>query len=740
MDNSPYAVSGNDEFIYALTYIYKGRNDRDCYLLKMNHSLETVDEILLKTERDDEPFSFLFVTPAGSVYVGAFDPDSEINKPTKLRFYKLEEKELKLIYTLNDIQYVNDIETANFWVFEEYGKLAVFGKADDPGRVRRHGGFALVDYKNSNEIRGDVSFDWMSDERGNLLYYDTKTPNLIMKYALPANLYAPISGNKNNCFTDLSDTKFGEAENPDIIEFDENRNIVAYSFGGKKELIYNSHTSGHSFSEDAVLCSLGGGKIVIYDGFYIYLLEKTDEKYPDFYRITVGYDLVTKEIATRYVNAFNSANKNAVATLTDKINCDIYISVSSNVPESLDIYKLMGEEFFDPDEIMLNLLEAEETDGKLLYFTADWTFDIMVGNADIVADDSFSSFPKMAELEKSHAENSRKNQYGEVLQNQLFYSETYYDLFDLLFPYTQDQMINWKTGEATIDKDSFRALADYVKSYPTYDEYKESEDYEKYVNGSLLPYNAYGYSYGFEYPYNRYPPYDIDQFDVGAFRNKRYAAAIFTGETLPFAPSNSNQYNFFDNYHTFTSILFDGEVSYPGFFGKGSVMATPIYAARVSVPAKTENPENAKAFINWIMKESESALSISSLRAGADLAVNTPYTYERNGITVRKKVYFSENDIIEIPDFTREEADKLLDRIINHSFAAPNSFNTMENYFDLDKWYHKTTMGKISVDDYYENGEKALDEIIESGETAAEADITYIKDEKYFFDDLYYYY
>jgi hypothetical protein len=256
-----------------------------------------------------------------------------------------------------------------------------------------------------------------------------------------------------------------------------------------------------------------------------------------------------------------------------------------------------------------------------------------------------------------------------------------------------------------------------------------TEDFAKYAEFSLLPYNRYGYEYGLYYPYNRDPPYEIDQFDVGAFNDGRYAAAIFNGETIPIDSTGWNS-NFFRDFSSFAYILFGGNVSYPGFFGQGSVMATPTNAVKISVPADIKTTDPAKKFMEWLFTGSESALSISALKAAADYAVDTPRTHERNGITVRDTAYFSAKDYYVFPDVTRAEADRLLDEIINHSFAAPDSLNTMENYYHYDTWLGRPS-SSTRIDLYY-SGEYSLEDLCKEMETNAADNMAHAKERDYF--------
>jgi hypothetical protein len=734
--NNIQSVSGDGEFVYVLT---KDEYLKEYNLLKLNDKLEIIKTTPLITKNERDYYSNVYVSPEGKIYLALFSPtDDESDYYGDFITYRLDGNKLTELTSVPDVHTPYTYwawDEMKFWVFEDTGKSILYQRNWSGALGKPANGLIISDFKNANNESFSTEFDFYLDSNGDLYFSSYKKPLEMKKYYLDRQIYEPKDSDP--VYSDLYKNSYGTVANPDLILSDDNGNLTAYSFGEKKSMVLNAETSEFSFTDRDDWFSPANGIVIVCDNGVIYRFQKTDEKYPDIKAVTVGYDKLAKEAAVRYVSAFNKEKSDYAAVLSSSpIDCDIFVSAVTSNFESLDIYELMGKDFFNPDEILVHLLKSEETDGKLYSFAADWRFDVMVGNADIVPDGGFQSFSAMEKLEKAHAENSVKNEYGEVLQNRLFYSKTQYDIFNLLFPFTQDNLGNPETDEMTVDIDNLKALTEYAKNYPTVDEYRASEDYEKYYYASDLPYKDYGYSYDFEYPYNREPPYEIDQFDIAAMRNGRYAAAIFNGETLPPA-SVFTAGNFFDNFHTFAAILFDGNVSFPGFFGKGAVMATPINAARISVPKNAASKESSKAFITWIMKESESGLSVSALRAGAELAVNTPHTHERNGITVRDKIYFSDNDIITIPDVSKELMDRLLDKVINDSFAAPNSYQTVENYLKKDEWRLSNEMDKVDINLYYK-GKMTFDELAAEIETAAKNVMEHIKEEKFFFTELIY--
>jgi hypothetical protein len=423
------------------------------------------------------------------------------------------------------------------------------------------------------------------------------------------------------------------------------------------------------------------------------IFRKTEQKHADLHEFYVGYTGNTEYEFSSYINAYNLAHDDFVALPVRSMKADAILTsrYDPNYSEMLangsfkDLYEFMGKGYFDKEKIILNLLQANETDGKLYTFSPVWKFDIMTANADIVTADDFSSFEKMVALEKESSE------------KRLFWEKTREDVFGSVISQVITEYYD-ETGKADIDPALLETVKEFALLYPTEDEYRASEDYDKADFRNYFGYYEGGDS----------PAYYISQFDIGDYRSGRYAAAVFTGPTIPVDSDYEDEYfnNIFRNFSSFVNILYKGNFTLPGFWGKGYVKGTPADFHTAAVSSTAKNTDGAKSFINFLLTEYDPgyyySLSADVLERQAEEAVGLSRTHERGGKLVRDTIYFSSNDYFEMPDVTGAEVMPLLNAIKYGSFPAEPH---RDYYYYYDSIFYGENLtkyldGKLSAEEY----------------------------------------
>jgi ABC-type glycerol-3-phosphate transport system substrate-binding protein len=428
---------------------------------------------------------------------------------------------------------------------------------------------------------------------------------------------------------------------------------------------------------------------------YIKIFRKTEKKHADLREFYVGYTKDSQYQYTTYVTAYNAAHDDfvAVARYVNKPEgVDTFLISQSDPNYSAlangsfkDLYEFMGRDYFDKEKIIMPLLKANETDGKLYSFSPVWNFDIMTANAALVTADDFSSFEKMLALEK---ESDEKRIFSEKTRDGVFITL----ISQLLTEYYDEN------GEAYIDPAALEKVKEFALLYPTTEEYQASEDYDKAGFRNYFGYYEGGDS----------PAYDITQFDIGDYRSGRYAASIFTGPTIPVDSDYEDEYfnNIFRNFSSYVNILYKGNFVLPGFWGKGSVKGTPANYHTAAVSSTVNNIDGAKSFINFLLTEYEPgyyySLSADVLEQQAEIAAGLSRTHERGGKLVRDTIYFSSDDYFEMPDITKAEVMPLLNAIKYGSFPADPITN--EYYYYESIFYYaypaKFLDGELTAEEY----------------------------------------
>ncbi|MDR0903101.1 MAG: hypothetical protein LBM59_00525 [Ruminococcus sp.] len=486
----------------------------------------------------------------------------------------------------------------------------------------------------------------------------------------------------------------------------------SYELLANKEVIETDLAKEKNYEDQFV--DLQCGDFAITDRYDIKIFRKTEQKHPDLKQIFVGYTGKAKDIYLKYISAFNAKNSDYVA-MTRFVNrpleempasvdilitwkFDPYYKTSEKSGELLDLYEFMGKGYFNKDKILVNLLKANEKNGKLYSFSPEWEFEIMTANADIVKANGFSSFEAMLNLENELTGNKRV--FSDKTRNSVFnnlsniYITDFYDI---------------ETETADIKTAELENIIKFAKLYPTVDEYSVSEDYDKREFAIFGGYYEGGDS----------PPYNITQFDVGDYRSGRYAASLFTGITLPFDMNYDEEYsyNIFRNFSSYVNILYDGNYVLPGFFGKGTVKGTPASFDTIAVAKRSKNTDGASAFVDFYLTEYEPdynySLSAEVLARQAEEAIGQSRTHKRGEETVRDTVYFSTNDYFEIPDVTKDEAMYLLNSIKYGSFPAQRTPN---NYYDY--YYSPIALGNYDTIDEILDGKISISELEKSSEAA----------------------
>ncbi|MDR0943423.1 MAG: hypothetical protein LBM41_02720, partial [Ruminococcus sp.] len=415
-------------------------------------------------------------------------------------------------------------------------------------------------------------------------------------------VYFDGNGNKTHDITGQFDEFFNAGETDIKSASVRDGSLYGTYADGKTAMLANKEVIEYNLTRDRNnyyrFVDLQRGDFAILYGSTLRIFRKTERKHPDLEEFYVGYTGVSQYDYQPFVNAYNETHDDYVAvpryinepldTSSSRIDIlitsqldPLYISSKKN-GHLADLYEFMGDGYFNEEKILMNLLRPSEIDGKLYNFSPLWEFDVMTANADMVKDGGFSSFDAMINIEKQLEGNE-----------QLFSNKTNDSVFNVISEQYMTDYYNVETGAADINPSDLEALKSFANLYPTRAEYQASEDYDR--SGFT---NYFGYYEGGDYP-----PYDISQFDMGDYRNGRYKASVFTGITLPVDSDYEDEYyyNIFRNFSSYVNILYDGNFSLPGFWGKGLVKGTPTNLDTVSVSAYAVNEDGAKSFINFLL-------------------------------------------------------------------------------------------------------------------------------------------
>jgi hypothetical protein len=501
-----------------------------------------------------------------------------------------------------------------------------------------------------------------------------------------------------------------------------NGNVYAIMRDGTEQILSNMYAINYGVYENDTVCDLQRGDFAEIDGREIHIFRKTDRPHPDLIKFTIGTTSDTDGFAAYYINEFNFTQDKYIAdtrTITTYLdNVDVVISMKDNKyyngmldkKELANIYDFMGTEFFDEEKILMNLLRFDESDGKLLGISPEWDFKVLTANSETVSEADFESIDAVYALEKRLTAEALTDPQGNEYLRHIFAEDTDHDAFDTLFGYYFNDFYDGE--KVSFNPTDIGKYVNWAKLYPTYEEYTGTSDYLKSIYTNL-DYDGYSYTY------YQYPPYEYSQFDVLYYRDGRYNAAVFTGETFP---QDIMSTNIFYNFSSFVNILYKGNFVLPGFFGKGKVMATPATKEVISVTAAPKNIEGAKAFINFILTEYNSdranSLSVDVLNAKAERAIGQKRVHEYGGREVRDTIYYTNNDYIELPDIGEAEVMTLLNAIKHDAFPVMRSpyidYYSGSNVIASQLPHRELLAGEISAEEAARQWEEAvLNQIID---------------------------
>jgi hypothetical protein len=607
---------------------------------------------------DTEHYTAIYVNRAGEIYIEGFMRDDDGTQMGDLHFYKLKNNALYLLYTLEDV-YDPDALTYNkiqLFVNEKDGQII-----HNIPHIYHHEGdrdtYYAINYKTDEVIKEHQAIIFTEDEAGKL-YYSPEGERLM--------LYEYTFGSvklKSDKLTTYADAVFSDSSANAVVYIStSDENLYGYINASKKIMLANKDTDIVRLSDNNwENINLGGGDVAVAeDGqFKLSVYRRTEERFPDLTEFYVDYSSTASGEVNEYISYYNAEHADFIAVshiYADDIlhgrSSDVYVgedfsaydAESSKKVLYRNLYEFMGEDFFDSEHIMMNILKSNETDGGLYTFSPVWHFDVMTAAAGA--------------------------------EEMIFPALTRSDAFNMMFPYVFNNCFDFEKETVTIDRATLKELLDFADNYPSDKEYENSLDYDKHEGYSIIGDN-YGYGY-----YSTPWAIEYNQFTIEDFRTGRYNAAIWNGMGLETDIYVKN--NLFVNFSAFVNVLYKGDFTLPGFDGGAKVIASPVNRFKFAVLADSVNNEGAKSFVEFYMTEYDPynnySLSADVLKAEAAEALTTPRTHKRGNKTVRDTIWFSNNDYIEIPDVSEAEVNALLDAILNDSIAYPNGANIPDEY------------------------------------------------------------
>lgn len=299
----------------------------------------------------------------------------------------------------------------------------------------------------------------------------------------------------------------------------------------------------------------------------------------------------------------------ALGNIPDIIMINSETPVESFVAKGVfaDIGEMMDNDSeINRSDYLENVLEAFSTDGKLYSLAPSFHIETLTGKS--------SNFNEITEwdINKFIEYTNNLDEDTQILSDDNLTSDS---LFYLLCYRSLDEFIDYSNKSCDFNNESFIKLLEFVKQYPTSEEYYEGmqdmtdEEYNDYYNEIYTKYRAGSIILQTSYFYDASSMYQIEMGDFG--------------EDITF-------------------------IGYPSSDGNGSYIGTQT---ELGISAKSENQEGAWQFMKYFLsdeyQESQWELPIkkSTLEKKFTEAM-TPITYtDENGETVNEENIYYMNDI-----------------------------------------------------------------------------------------------
>lgn len=293
----------------------------------------------------------------------------------------------------------------------------------------------------------------------------------------------------------------------------------------------------------------------------------------------------------------------------------------------MDFYELMAEDSsFNKEDYLQNVFEAYEYKGKLYQLIPSFYINTFVGKTADVGEDFTWTMEEALALQASMPEGT--NLFSNMIQYDFLYS---------CLSFSEDEYVNWETGECYFDTDKFIRMLEYAKTLPKDYNFADYEDEAAY------------------------------QEMESQYRD---------GKTLLMRTALSN----FRDYGSWRYAYFGEEITPVGFPTENGIGSSFGAGINLAISAQTKNKQAAWEFVKSFLSEEYQEkrnynfpVRLSSLeKLEADAQKKPYYTDEKGNKVEYDMTYWLGNMEIKADPLTKEETGRVVEFI--------KSVNRVANY------------------------------------------------------------
>lgn len=293
----------------------------------------------------------------------------------------------------------------------------------------------------------------------------------------------------------------------------------------------------------------------------------------------------------------------------------------------MDFYELMAEDSsFNKEDYLQNVFEAYEYKGKLYQLIPSFYINTFVGKTADVGEDFTWTMEEALALQASMPEGT--NLFSNMIQYDFLYS---------CLSFSEDEYVNWETGECYFDTDKFIRMLEYAKTLPKDYNFADYEDEAAY------------------------------QEMESQYRD---------GKTLLMRTALSN----FRDYGSWKYAYFGEEITPVGFPTENGIGSSFGADINLAISTQTKNKQAAWEFVKSFLSEEYQEkrtynfpVRLSSLeKLEADAQKKPYYTDEKGNKVEYDMTYWLGNMEIKADPLTKEETGRVVEFI--------KSVNRVANY------------------------------------------------------------
>lgn len=293
----------------------------------------------------------------------------------------------------------------------------------------------------------------------------------------------------------------------------------------------------------------------------------------------------------------------------------------------MDFYELMAEDSsFNKEDYLQNVFEAYEYKGKLYQLIPSFYINTFVGKTADVGEDFTWTMEEALALQAFMPEGT--NLFSNMIQYDFLYS---------CLSFSEDEYVNWETGECYFDTDKFIRMLEYAKTLPKDYNFADYEDEAAY------------------------------QEMESQYRD---------GKTLLMRTALSN----FRDYGSWRYAYFGEEITPVGFPTENGIGSSFGAGINLAISAQTKNKQAAWEFVKSFLSEEYQEkrtynfpVRLSSLeKLEADAQKKPYYTDEKGNKVEYDMTYWLGNMEIKADPLTKEETGRVVEFI--------KSVNRVANY------------------------------------------------------------